>query len=207
MPSGVSWISMEQLTFSGYSITFARGISPEGLAERLAEDGGDAVLLGSFSGEELDDLLDDADECAAVRYGKSGLWSYAVAYGGWPGEVGPTYGPGVSVSRQGVELVQLYSETENPKLPPAVFSYAVDGIGICMFDMAMREYGSRVGTRPDLLDAQLSAAGVMDESDRDMAERGVLAVIEEYFGLDLPQEVILNERLPAMLIRGRLPQD
>lgn len=96
----------------------------------------------------------------------------------------------------------------SPDHPPAVFSYARDGADVCSFGIGEEVW--RWGDQPDLLLPQLIAAGVLHpdgEYARPESESYrhrdplTLALIESRFGLVLPRDAVVGQRLPAFLIR------
>ncbi|MFB6558843.1 hypothetical protein ACFCYH_08055 [Streptomyces sp. NPDC056400] len=81
-----------------------------------------------------------------------------------------------------------------------MFSYARGGADVCSFGIGEEVW--RWGEQPDLLLPELIAAGVLHpdgESYLDR-ERHTLALIETRFGLFLPRDEVVNQRLPAFLI-------
>jgi hypothetical protein len=144
------------------------------------------------------DLATDDDD--VVRVGACGGWSFAVEYGVGDGGQGPA-----EISRDGVEAIRL---DPSPDHPPAMFSYARDGEGVCVFGIGEEVW--RWGTQPDLLLPELIAAGVLypdgeyarseDEPYRDR-DRHTLSLIEARFGLSLPRDEVEEQRLPAFIIR------
>jgi hypothetical protein len=209
MDDGVAWLARENLTWLGYCVTLARGVEPEELVRRLAGDE-PPVELGDHSADELLGFLArrdrdrGRDDSVAVRYGTSADLSYAVAYGEWPGRMGPGYTDRLSV--QGDHVFQLSYETQNPKLPPPEFSYFRDGAYVCGFQMYMHTWSHEItGPRPELLAEAVRAAGIPDEADRGAAHAKSLAVVEETFRLTLPREQVLHQAVPAALIKGQSP--
>ncbi|MGW0863649.1 DUF6461 domain-containing protein [Streptomyces sp. NPDC002611] len=209
MRDGLAWLAREDLTWLGYCVTLARGMEPGELVRRLSGDE-PPEELGDRGAEELVDFLDrrdrdgGRDDGVAVRYGTSADLSFAVAYGEWPGRLGPGYTDGLS--GQDDHVFQLYYETQNPKRPPPEFSYFRDGGYVCGFQMYMHTWSHEItGPHPELLSDAVRAAGVPDEEDRGSAHARSLAVVEQVFGLTLPRDQVLHRAVPAALIRGQTP--
>ncbi|MFC9510142.1 DUF6461 domain-containing protein [Streptomyces sp. NPDC057002] len=209
MNDGVAWLARENLTWLGYCVTLARGMEPEELVRRLSGDEAPEEL-GDHGAEELVGFLARRDrdrgrgDSVAVRYGTSGDLSFAVAYGQWPGSVGPGCTDGLSVRDD--HVFQLSYETQNPKLPPPEFNYFRDGVHVCGFQMYMHTWSHEItGLRPELLSDAVQAVGIPDEDDRDAAHAKSLAVVEQAFRLTLPRDRLLHQAVPAALIKGQTP--
>ncbi|MEU5978951.1 DUF6461 domain-containing protein [Streptomyces sp. NPDC047315] len=207
MNDGIGWLARADITWLGYCVTLAKGMEPVELVRRLA-GGGVSEEIGDRGAEELTGLLArrdrdrGRDDGVAVRYGDSDGLSFAVAYGQWPGVVGPGYADGLAV-RDGRDehVFQLYCETQNPKLPPPEFAYFHDGVYACGFQMYMHTWSSEItGPCPELVSDAVRAAGIPQEEDRDAAHAKSLAVVEEAFGLSLPRQQVLHGELPTALI-------
>jgi hypothetical protein len=194
---GIQWL-VEQDDWQ-HSVVFARGVTPEELGLRMGGVRG-SVISPITDVEAWNMVLDlsTADE-DVVRVGAHGGWSFAVEYG-----LGDGAQRLVDISRDGVEVVHLHPSVDHP---PAMFSYARDGVDVCSFGIG--EECWRWGVQPDLLLPELVAAGVLhsdgeyalpeDESYRDR-DRRTLAIIETRFGLSLPRDVWEGERLLAFVI-------
>ncbi|MFD9326163.1 DUF6461 domain-containing protein [Streptomyces sp. NPDC060065] len=197
MGGGIQWL-VDQNDWR-HCVVFARGITPEELGLRM---GGVPGSVGSpITGTEAWDMVLDlaTDDDDVVRVGARGDWSFAIEYG--LGDGGERL---ADVSRNGVEVVHLNPSVDHP---PAMFSYARDGVDVCRFGIGEEVW--RWGDQPDLLLPELVAAGVLhpdgeyarpdSESYRDR-DRHTLALIETRFGLSLPRDEVENERLPAFVI-------
>ncbi|MFI9604787.1 DUF6461 domain-containing protein [Streptomyces sp. NPDC052043] len=194
---GIQWL-VEQDDWQ-HSVVFARGITPEELGLRMGGVPG-SVVSPMTDAEAWNMVLDlaTADD-DVVRVGAHGGWSFAVEYG-----LGDGAQRLVDISRNGVEVVHLDPSVDHP---PAMFSYARDGVDVCSFGIG--EECWRWGVQRDFLLAELVAAGVLysdgqyarpeDESYRDR-DRHTLAIIETRFDLSLPRDVWESERLPAFVI-------
>ncbi|WP_405910746.1 MULTISPECIES: DUF6461 domain-containing protein [unclassified Streptomyces] len=194
---GIQWL-VDQDDWR-HCVVFARGITPEELGLRMGGVPGSVVspITGTEAWDMVLDLATDDDD--VVRVGARGGWSFAVEYG--LGDGGETL---ADVSRSGVEVVHLNPSVDHP---PAMFSYARDGVDVCRFGIGEEVW--RWGDQPDLLLPELVAAGVLhpdgeyarpdSESYRDR-DRHTLALIETRFGLSLPRDEVENERLPAFII-------
>ncbi|MGW4033798.1 DUF6461 domain-containing protein [Streptomyces sp. NPDC004838] len=209
MNDGIAWLALEDISWPGYCVTLARGVEPDELVRRLARDQA-PVELGDHSAEDLSGFLARRDwdrgwdDSVAVRYGTDGDLSFAVAYGDWPGNMGPGYADGLSV--QDDHVFQLYYETQNPKLPPPEFGYLQDGVYMCGFQMYMHTWSHEItGLRPDLLSDAVQAAGIPTEDNRDTAHVNSLAVVEKTFRLSLPRDQVLHQAIPAALVKGQTP--
>ncbi|WP_328792685.1 MULTISPECIES: DUF6461 domain-containing protein [unclassified Streptomyces] len=197
MSSGIQWL-VDQDDWQ-HGVVFARGIEPQELGVRMGGTPGSVVspITDTEAWNMVLDLATDDDD--VVRVGACGGWAFAVEYG--MGNGGDRL---VEISRNGVEAIHL---DPSPDHPPAMFSYARDGADVCSFGIG--EEGWRWGEQPDLLLPELVAAGVLHPDgayarpdgesylDRD---RHTLALIETRFGLFLPRDEVVNQRLPAFLI-------
>ncbi|MET8454744.1 DUF6461 domain-containing protein [Streptomyces sp. NPDC005209] len=197
MSSGIQWL-VDQDEWQ-HGVVFARGIGPEELGVRMGGTPG-SVLSPVTDTEAWNMVLDLAtDDDDVVRVGACGGWSFAVEYG-----MGDGGGRLAEISRNGVEAIHL---APSPSHPPAMFSYARDGADVCSFGIGEEVW--RWGEQPDLLLPELVAAGVLyadgeyarpeGESYRDR-DRHTLALIESRFGLFLPRDQVVNQRLPAFRI-------
>lgn len=204
MADGILWLM--DLDRWDTDIMFARGIPPEELASRMGAAPGSA--LPPISEADVWEAAPgtsqphDADGAGLIRVGRSGDWSFAVEYGDCGGSRRVD-----EVSRDGVEAVHLAPQ---PDHPPKVFTYGYGGKPLCSFGIGEESW--RWGERPDLLVAELTAAGVLEPGGSESALRGAvphqerdrrtLAVVETYFGLSLPWELVIVGRLPAYALRS-----
>lgn len=62
------------------------------------------------------------------------------------------------------------------------------------------------GPGADLIRADIVAAGIPEEVERDTAHRASLAVLEQRFELALPRDLILDASLPTAIVRGQQPR-
>ncbi|GAA1286028.1 DUF6461 domain-containing protein [Streptomyces sp. NBC_01474] len=205
---GITWIARADLSWLGYCVTLARGLTPEELVTRLASDQEPASLGGDTAAEleahlARQDREQGTSDSIAVRYGEVDGLAFAVAHGdNWPGRMGPGYTNGLS--DDGADVFQLYWEQENPKLPPPLFTYYHDGQYMCGFDMFMHTWSQEIaGTRPDLIRSEVENAGIPTETDRNVAHLESLKIVESRFHLNLPKELVLYGELPAALIAGQ----
>ncbi|GJF25277.1 hypothetical protein [Streptomyces sp. HO565] len=159
------------------------------------------VPVGDHSGASLLELMDD-DYDVGLRLGSAGDWSYAVAYGGRQS----AFGPLASLSDGGAHVCLLEYEEENGKPVPPQFASFQDGRVLAAFNLHLdRSWGYEKadgdpGTTTGLQE-RLTAAGLPDpERDHRDAHRVALGVVEEFFGLSLPREVIVSGSLPAVLL-------
>ncbi|MFD3557110.1 DUF6461 domain-containing protein [Streptomyces goshikiensis] len=197
MSGGIQWL-VDQADWQ-HGVVLARGIEPEELGVRMGGMPGSAMspITEAEAWAMVLDLATDDDD--VVRVGACCGWSFAVEYGMNAG------GDRLArISRNGVEAIHL---DPSPDHPPAMFSYARDGADICSFGIGEEVW--RWGEQPDLLLPELIAAAVLhpdgeyarpeSESylDRD---RRTLGLIETRFGLSLPRDEVVNQRLPAFLI-------
>ncbi|MER5930981.1 DUF6461 domain-containing protein [Streptomyces sp. NPDC002054] len=197
MGDGIQWL-VDQDDWQ-HGVIFARGIGPEELGVRMGGTPGSVVspITDTEAWNMVLDLSTDDDD--VVRVGACGGWSFAVEYG--MGDGGDRL---AEISRNGVEAIHL---DPSPDHPPAMFSYARDGADVCSFGIGEEVW--RWGEQPDLLLPELIAAGVLHPdgeyarpdgesyTDRD---RHTLALIETRFGLSLPQDEVVNQRLLAFVI-------
>ncbi|GAA1173894.1 hypothetical protein F4556_007122 [Kitasatospora gansuensis] len=211
MTDGISWLAEPRsITFGGHLVVLARGLDMQGLADGLAAavHGPEhvAVGVGRQSGEDLLELMDEAFdgswEGIGLRLGRAGDWTYAVAYGGWPGEFGSL----LPLSQGGVHLCLLEYDEENGKPVPPDFAYLHDGrlLAACNLHLdASWGYDGVTGDPATAAPLQelLTAAGLpAPDLDRRQVHRTALGVVERRFGLSLPKELIVNGVLPAVLL-------
>ncbi|MFD4377511.1 DUF6461 domain-containing protein [Streptomyces sp. NPDC058486] len=210
MTDGITWLAAPRsIAFGGYHVVLARGLTPEELSNRLAENVDDmrciAVAVGDHTGESLEELLDDTFDPyggIGLRLGRAGDWAYAVAYGGWQGEFGSLE----PVSRGGVRACLLEYEEENGKPVPPQFVYAHDGRLMSAFNLHLDASWGYQGVVRDPTTAArlqdlLTAAGLPDpELDRREVHRSVLGIVERFLGLSLPKAPIVNGTLPAVML-------
>ncbi|MFE1922415.1 hypothetical protein ACFW91_07625 [Streptomyces asoensis] len=175
MSGGIQWLVDQDEWRHG--VVFARGIEPEELGVRMGGRPGSVVspITDTEAWNLVLDLATDNDD--VVRVGACCGWSFGVEYG--MGDGGDRL---VEISRNGVEAIHL---NPSPDHPPAMFSYARDGAGVCSFGIGEEVW--RWGEQPDLLLPELIAAGVLypdgeyarpdGESYRDR-DRHTLALIE-----------------------------
>ncbi|MEU6240232.1 DUF6461 domain-containing protein [Streptomyces sp. NPDC047024] len=183
-----------------YSVTFARGITPDELAARLGAPPDGTKPLATA--REAAGLLTDAD-VGVVRTGEAQGWAFAAEYGE---AAGTRHDVLRRISRGGVEAVNLNPQ---PFHPPPVFSYAADGELLCSFGLG--EEQRRWGSRPDLLLEELEAAGIILPTGDCLTVSGArhslriamsLGVIEKRFGMSLPRDPLENGRLPLAVVGG-----
>ncbi|EPJ36013.1 hypothetical protein STAFG_6930 [Streptomyces afghaniensis 772] len=78
---------------------------------------------------------------------------------------------------------------------------------MCGFDMYMHTWSQEItGPGADLIRAEIDAAGIPEQRERDTAHRASLAVLEQRFELALPRDLILDASLPTALVRGQQPR-
>ncbi|MFF4053998.1 hypothetical protein ACFYZ5_46275 [Streptomyces chartreusis] len=207
---GITWIADEDISWLGYCIKLARGLTGEELTARLAATGG-PVPVEATTGPRAEELIDELDAergdgaSIAVRYGDHAGLGFAVAYGHWPSVLGPAYHDGTS--RNGAHVFELYYEKQNAKVPPPAFAYFHDDSYVCGFDMYMNTWSQEItGPGADLVRVDIVAAGIPEEKERDTAHRASLAVLEQRFELALPRDLILDASLPTALVRGQQPR-
>nr|WSX53715.1 hypothetical protein OG409_35220 [Streptomyces sp. NBC_00974] len=211
MTNGTTWLAAPRsIAFGGYHVVLARGLSPDELADRLAASvyGGDHVAeaVGEHTGDSLLELMDDTFgdplDGIGLRLGRTGEWTYAVAYGGWQGEFDPL----APISRDGVHICLLEYEEENGKPVPPQFAYFHDGDLLSACNLYLDASWGCQGVEGDpetatRLQDLLTAAGLSDpERDRGEKHRIALGVVEKFFGLSLPQDLIVNGTLPAVML-------
>lgn len=183
-------------------ITCARGLSPEQLAERIADHA--PVEIGpALTLHEASRMVDLTRIFCAGRIGRSDDWSFIVECGGSEGwALDPT------VSR-GAEVLIL---DPRPDDPPSFFTYLADGEVQLHFELGFGY--DPAGARPGLLRPALEEAGLippedsLDDLPGDDEElppgeqkRRVLAVAGEHFGLSLPRQLIESGQLPTVVTR------
>ncbi|MFJ5637606.1 DUF6461 domain-containing protein [Streptomyces goshikiensis] len=211
MTDGTTWLAAPQsIAFGGYHVVLARGLSPNELGDRLAAAVYDrkhiAVAVGDHTGDSLLELMDDtygdSFDGIGLRLGRAGDWTYAVAYGGWQAEFGPL----APASRDGAHVCLLEYEEENGKPVPPQFAYFHDGrlLSACNLHLDASWGYDGVDGDPETaarLQELLTAAGLPDpERDGGEVHRTALGVVEKFFGLSLPKDLIVNGTLPAVLL-------
>ncbi|MFF2656265.1 DUF6461 domain-containing protein [Kitasatospora sp. NPDC058032] len=214
MTDGITWLAEQQsIAFGGYHVTLARGLGTEALAARIAASAQwskrTVEPVGELTGDGLVETLDseygDAWDGIGLRLGVSGGWTFAVAYGGWFGELRDD----PAISEGGAEVFLLEYEEENGKPVPPTFHYCRDGRTVCSFNLHLDDsWGNgQVAGDPEVADevkALLSAEGLPDEerANREV-HRTTLGVLERHFGLALPRALVLEAPLPAVLLADR----
>jgi Family of unknown function (DUF6461) len=187
-------------------ITCARGLSPQRLAERMADH--EPVEFGpALTVQDAHRMVDLTQIYCVGRIGRSGDWSFIVEC---VGSEGWALDPATS---RGAEVLIFDPQPDNP---PSFFRYFADGELQLHFELGFGYHPA--GAQPDLLRPALEAAGVippeddMDDllgADEELApaeeKRRVLKVIGEHFGLSLPREVIESGQLPAVVPRTSPP--
>ena len=210
MPDNLAWIADAWRGTSPSAtdlyLTCARGLSPQQLAERMADH--EPVEIGpALTIQEAHRMVDLAQIYCVGRIGHSGEWSFIVEC---VGSEGWALDPAVS---RGAEVLIF---DPRPDDPPSFFTYLADGEVQLHFELGFGY--DPAGAQPDLLRPALEAAGVIpSEDDIDdllgadeelsSAEerRRVLKVVGEHFGLSLPRQVIENGQLPAVVTRTSPP--
>ncbi|MFE0683776.1 DUF6461 domain-containing protein, partial [Streptomyces sp. NPDC058961] len=212
MTDGIAWLAEPQsIAFGGYSVTLARGLDMGTLAARIAASvqwsKRTVVPVGELTGDGLVEVLDaeygESWDGIGLRLGTSGGWTFAVAYGGWFGELGGD----LAVSEGGAEVFQVQYEEENGKPVPPTFHYCRDGSTVCSFNLHLDDsWGDgQVKGDPEVagrIAELLSSEGLPDEEQTHReGHRATLRVLERHFGLTLPQALVLE----APGGRGRRP--
>lgn len=211
MPEDLAWIADAWRGTSPSAtdlyITCARGLSPQQLAERMADH--EPVEVGpALTIQEAHRMVDLTQVYCVGRIGQSGDWSSIVEC---VGSEGWSLDP--AVSRDGAEVLIF---DPRPDDPPSFFTYLADGELQLHVELGFGY--DPVGAQPDLLRPALEAAGVIPPEDNvddllgedeelSTAEekRRVLKVVGEHFGLSLPRQVIESGQLPAVVTRTSPP--
>ncbi|MFB7500745.1 hypothetical protein ACFC09_39745 [Streptomyces sp. NPDC056161] len=197
MSDGITWLTGAWLVEApGLFVTFARGISPRDLVGRLGARPGEVLDPITFAeAERL--TFNDRESARVARFGECVGWSYAVEQG-WPSKAWWAH---PDVSAGGVEVLHL---TPKPDDPPRECWYYRDGHTVGRFD---------IGDTPDegmafLLPA-FEEAGLLDDDVSEELDslRATLAALQQYFGLSLPRQEILNGRLPAAVTASVPPEN
>ncbi|GAA0612596.1 DUF6461 domain-containing protein [Streptomyces crystallinus] len=203
MGDGIQWLVDLDDWMS--SVVFARGISPQELAVRM---GGAAEWTSEpITDAEVNELgmigyRPDGDGDGVVRVGACAGWSFALEYGDSTGGDRLT-----EISCSGVEVINYFPMGARP---PATVRYARDGRYVCGF--GLNEEHRRWGAEPDLLLAELVAAGVLapdgytrcapEDEHYKITYRRTLAVVEAHFSLSLSPTCLNEAHLPAYAVRG-----
>jgi hypothetical protein len=210
MPDDLAWIADAwhgtSPSATDLYITCARGLSPQQLAERMA-DHEPVEIEPALTVQEAHRMVDLTQIYCVGRIGQSGDWSFVVEC---VGSEGWALDPATS---RGAEILIF---DPRPDDPPSFFTYLADGELQLHFELGFGY--DPVGAQPDLLRPALEEAGVIppedsiddllgeDEEVSPLEERRrVLKVVGEHFGLSLPREVIANGQLPAVVTRTSPP--
>ncbi|MGW3073385.1 MULTISPECIES: DUF6461 domain-containing protein [unclassified Kitasatospora] len=209
MTDALTWLAEpESIAYGGYSVVLARGLTPEELVARIAEElpGRTARPLDELTAEDLVEEYElefaGGVEDIALHHGRSGDLAFAVAYGYWQGEL--TIPP--SVSRGGAEVFHLEFEEENGKPVPPFFSSYRDGREHCYFNLHLDPSWGPGDVRGEpataaALTAELAAAGLPDpERESGDLHRTCLEVLGRHFALTLPRALVREAALPAVLL-------
>ncbi|MFE7835073.1 DUF6461 domain-containing protein [Streptomyces sp. NPDC057474] len=210
MSDNLAWIAdawrSPNLNATDLYITCARGLSPQQLAERMADH--EPVEIGTARTiQEASRMVDLTQIYCVGRIGRSGDWSFIVECGG---SEGWSLDPAVS---RGAEVLIF---DPRPDDPPSFFRYLADGEVQLHFELGFGY--DPAGAQPDLLRPALEAACVIppedsiddllgEDEELSPAEerRRVLEVVGEHFGLSLPRQVIESGQLPAVITRTSPP--
>jgi hypothetical protein len=210
MPDDLAWIADAwhgtSPSATDLYITCAHGLSPQQLAERMA-DHEPVEIEPALTVQEAHRMVDLTQIYCVGRIGQSGDWSFVVEC---VGSEGWALDPATS---RGAEILIF---DPRPDDPPSFFTYLADGELQLHFELGFGY--DPVGAQPDLLRPALEEAGVIppedsiddllgeDEEVSPLEERRrVLKVVGEHFGLSLPREVIANGQLPAVVTRTSPP--
>ncbi|KNE83880.1 MULTISPECIES: DUF6461 domain-containing protein [Streptomyces] len=211
MSDDLAWIAdawrSPDLNATDLYLTCARGLSPQQLAERMADH--EPVEIGpALTLQEASRMVDLTQVYCVGRIGRSGGWSFIVECGGSEG-----WALDPAVSRGGAEVLIF---DPRPDDPPSFFTYLADGEVQLHFELGSGY--DPAGAQPNLLRPALEAAGAIppegsiDEllgADEEMSpveqKRRVLEVVGQHFGLSLPRQVIESGRLPAVVTRTSPP--
>ncbi|WP_406385404.1 DUF6461 domain-containing protein [Streptomyces sp. NBC_01618] len=206
MSDGLAWIAdawwSSTLNAGDLYITCARGLTPEQLAERMADH--EPVEIGpALTMHEASRMVDLTQIYCVGRVGRSDDWSFIVECGG---SEGWALDPAVSC---GAEVLIL---DPRPDDPPSFFTYLADGEVQLHFELGFGY--DPAGAQPDLLRPALEAAGLIPPEDSldDLLgddeelspreqKRRVLTVAGEHFGLTLPRQLIESGQLPTAVTR------
>lgn len=211
MPDGLAWIAdawqSAHLNATDLYLTCARGLSPQQLAERMA-DHEPAEVGPALTIQEASQRVDLTQIYCVGRIGQSGEWAFIVECGGSEG-----WSLDPAVSRGGADVLIF---DPRPDDPPSFFRYLADGELQLHFELGSGY--DPTGAQPDLLRPALEAAGVIppegsiddllgDDEELSPLEhrRRALAVVGEHFGLSLPRQVIESGQLPAVVTRTSPP--
>ncbi|MFK4070474.1 DUF6461 domain-containing protein [Streptomyces sp. NPDC029674] len=205
MPDSLEWIA-DAWNSKGLYITCARGLSPQQLAERMA-DHEPVEIKPATTLQEASSMVDMSQAYCAGLIGQAGDWAFIVESGG---SEGWALDPAVS---RGAEVLIF---DPRPDDPPSFFSYHADGEVQLHFELGAGY--DPAGAQPNLLRPALEEAGAIAPQDSidDMLgmdeelstheqQRRALTVIGAHFGLSLPQEAIESGHLPAVITRTSPP--
>nr|WP_252981212.1 hypothetical protein [Streptomyces chartreusis] len=121
---GITWIADEDISWLGYCIKLARGLTGEELTARLAATGG-PVPVEATTGPRAEELIDELDaergdsDSIAVRYGDHAGLGFAVAYGHWPSVLGPRTTTGHPGTAPTSSSCTTRSRTRRSRRPPS----------------------------------------------------------------------------------------
>ncbi|MFI5534206.1 DUF6461 domain-containing protein [Kitasatospora sp. NPDC051853] len=202
---GIRWFNDEQMQWLS-GLLLAKGVGPQELAARLGADPGAGLIDRPLTHGQASEMMPGSGrspECdGMVRVGAHSEWSFALEYGAVRAQERLA-----EISQGGAEV---FHYQPSPEHPPTQVAYAADGRVLVGFGLL--EENLRGGEQPDLLLADLIAAGVLTPDGRphpgtDYRARKdrSLGVLERRFGLGLPQEVIGDLPLTAYAVRGVQP--
>ncbi|WP_395298401.1 DUF6461 domain-containing protein [Kitasatospora hibisci] len=205
MGDGIRWLPEGGETGYLSGVAMARGIDAQELALRMgAQPGAGTEPLTDAEVLQLDMTIYRPGNRGdgIVRIGEHAGWAFAFEYGDSTGSERLE-----EISRGGAEVVHYTPVREHP---PALVCYARDGRHVCGFGLG--EESTRWGEEPDLLLPDLVAAGILDPEGNTCRRpdgehytarnRRTLAVVEQRFGLDLPQTLLTQALLPAYAVMG-----
>ncbi|MER0242357.1 DUF6461 domain-containing protein [Streptomyces sp. HSW2009] len=194
MSEGIEWIQdVWALGRIDYYITCARGLSPQGLVERMTDHAPVQMLPGTLTAIEAARMVDLDQVYCVARIGAHGDWSFVVESGG---SEGCFLDPQVSES---AEVLVFDPQMDHP---PPQFRYHRNGeliINSSLFGVERLARGAA-----DLVAAMERVEETEDEPQDQV--RGLLRVIGKHFDLSLPEANIVDGALPALIMRTSAPR-
>ncbi|MFE2293808.1 SMI1/KNR4 family protein [Streptomyces sp. NPDC059452] len=213
-PGGLAWLAEPDPghRFRSYRFVLVEGAEPEELPTRLTDGDGDedgAVLAAPMTFQEARHRSWEArtessthDDRALMAVGRTGTgWSFA-----FDGDPSPFHeprlvspAPAASIGA-GARAVVVWSGLRSPHGEPFFhLSVARDGTEEYAFTYADGEIRRSGGEIPRALEPSRFFGGGEHGAD---AERSLLAVVAEEFGVRLPRHAIVNGRLQTFTTRS-----
>jgi Family of unknown function (DUF6461) len=195
---GIVWIAEAGLFELGYGVLLVRGVTEDGLSDRLGDVEVLADRMNRVDAYELELSLKDDSDDQVVRIGRAGDWAFAVAEGG---PIGHPFLEVIQRVSRGTEAVSVINNGNAVVL----LVHAKDGEIFGRFQLGTREVA---GANTGPLTEALRHAGLIPDVNGGSAplsveaERSMLRVAETHFDFSLPRADILEHELMAVRVPG-----